>query len=236
MKADNTILTKLQKILALADKGTTEAEMATALAKAQELAQQHNIDISEVRALAKAAGEQPKGIETETAYVHARAKKSRRPQHRYILMVLTECFGVQCVYFGSTPHFALIGEKTDVAMARVIFAWLDRLFPSLLTQYINRIGAASYAGIDISYYTGLAQGLIRANSRANEDRRKAMASDLAQEYALVLVDKAKAIEQRMMDEFPRLKVHKLPYADNQRAAAAGFHEGESIKFGQHLTS
>lgn len=240
MSINEQILEKLRKILALANgKGATEAEMKLAMAKANALAMEHNIDLSSV----DVDGEVKVGaIETDRAETHTKTTQER-PYHMFIIWTIQAVFDVkpilsthynnQCMRIIS--RITWVGEKTDLAMAVYCWAWLEGLFPKCWLEYRKANGAPDSYVSSRSYYAGLYTGLVENNQRAKES----MPADLANRYALVVANKSAIVQAKVDELFPPsgLKpVRTIRNSEDRAALHAGYDKGRSIKLNGGLTA
>lgn len=231
------ILAKLQKILARADtaRGATEAEATAAMAMAARLATQHNIDLAQVSSTQDANG--PTAIETDRKNVTG-TTRNRRLHHNPIAVVLMQCFDVQMVWMGNGANAAIIGEKTDVAIASYCWAWLGEVFPRLYKQYAHdhdiTIGSAGEHVRRRSYYDGLRAGICETNRRHREEVKS---SAQGEQFALVLVKKEEIVQSRMVKEFPNLRKARSTRTDVDLSALMhGQRTGRDIKLNAGLSA
>ena len=229
---DSTILSKLQKILSRADtsRGATEAEAQNAMAAAQRLAIQHNLDLAAVMA----SGPADKPTKLETDKVTLKAPNKHRPYSEPIAHVLQSCFDVHVIWIGNDATAVLVGEKTDVTLATYTWGWLQEAFPRLFRQYCDAHGMPFVTGtVRRSYYVGLGQG-IRQNNRRQRAEAKADAAT-GQSFALVLVKKEEVVQARVAEEFPMLRnISHRARSVNHEALHHGRVEGSKIKLGHGL--
>ncbi len=224
---DDSVLQKLQKILSRADtsRGATEAEAQAAMAAAQRLAIQHNLDLAGVMASGPVDATTPR---LETDKTQLRAPNKHRPYSEPIAHVLIECFDVRVIWVGAADA-VVIGEKTDVQLATYVWGWLQGVFPRLFRQYCDDNGLPFLTGVvRRSYYVGLGQG-IRENNRRQRAEAKADART-GQSFALVLVKKDEVVQARVAQEFPQLRsIPNRARSVNHEALGSGRAEGRKIK-------
>jgi hypothetical protein len=233
---NEAIIEKLKKILARASegRGASEAEMQTAMAMAQKLAVENNIDLASIQL------EDGKGdIEIERVDVSSERSDGKRPHHHGIWMVLMECFEVQLILLGGSK-FAMVGEKTDVALATFCFHWLDKLYLSSFREWDkNSDMLYPEAMRRRGYYRGLTNGIIENNQHAKKEAvetAKAMSSSAATSYELVVVKKEEAIKARYEEEFPHVRKGRSQHgAIDPEARAAGYSKGSTIKLGAQIS-
>jgi pyruvate/2-oxoglutarate dehydrogenase complex dihydrolipoamide acyltransferase (E2) component len=231
---DPTVLQKLQKILSRADtsRGSTEAEAQAAMAAAQRLAIQHNLDLASV--MASGPGDAPSKLETDK--VTLKAPNKHRPYSEPVAHVLQECFDVSVIWVGRDATAVLVGEKTDVALATYCWGWLQETFPRLFRQYCDANGLPFLTGtVRRSYYVGLSQGIRQNNRRQRAEARADKATGGS--FALVLVKKEELVQARVAQEFPMLS--QMPHrqrAVDHDALAHGRVEGGKIKLGHGVAA
>lgn len=229
---NNEVLAKLQKILARADtsRGASEGEALAAMAAAQRLAAQHSIDLSTVTL----SGEvKSNAIDTDDTKVHT-STKYERTFHAEILHILRECFEIQTVMSSYwTPQaqrvissITFIGEKTDVALARYCWDWLQALFPQLWSEYRRNTGTKPGWTAERSYYRGLGAGIRENNKRARQE----MPQDESRRFAIVVASKREAVQAHTAKLFPKLgSTRTFSKQTDHGAFAAGAEKGRSIK-------
>lgn len=233
MSVDSTVLQKLQKILSRADtsRGATEAEAQAAMAAAQRLAIQHNLDLAAV--MASGPADAPAKLETDK--VELVAPNKHRPYSEPIAHVLQDCFDVSVIWVGRDARAVIIGEKTDVQLATYCWGWLQQTFPRLFRQYCDANGMPFVTGVvRRSYYVGVGQGIRESNHR---QRAEAKADKVTgQSFALVLVKKEELVQARVAEEFPMLRnIARRERQVNHDALYHGREQGRKIKLNAGLT-
>lgn len=178
---DNKIIEKIQKLLALAT-SPNENEAKAAAAKANALLVKHNITMQDV--------EVDLSYEKDVLDVNRR----RPVEAKYINSILIGHFFVKIVERrnrreGTTTHF-ILGEETNVQVAKYIHSFLTRKFKELWVVYKKENDLPS--SYKQSYYAGLMTGL---DQQLTEKRQST-----EQEYGIVLVDDP-ALNKFMNDAF-----------------------------------
>lgn len=196
------------------------------MAKAKAIAMQHNIDLAMISL--KDPNEKRLSIKTSREDVGIRSQKFQI-YHRYIFLVMQECFGVSVVIFGSSK-FCLIGEETDVLICKELFPWLEDVFYSTYYKAKKAGMVVSCAADKRGIYYGLYIGITESNKREEAAAKQKVDANA---YALVVRSKEDAIQQRLSEEFPRLQNSKSRATDiNPFAAAHGRKEGQKIRLDQ----
>ncbi len=235
MKATDQIVEKIRKCLALANgMNASQGEMETALAKAKEVAMRHGIDISSISLEDKQnAGPSIEVVNDESLMI---SSKYEQPYHRWIYNILQQCFGVRVITsvastYGGRKVFKiyLIGEVVDVEIAKVIFPWLEKIFPRTLSQAVRR-GQLTYCAAHTNgCYAGLFQGILAANKREEEK----LTGEDKSTWALVVREKKDLIDERVEEEFPDLQTRKS--RERQMSSygyRVGYDAGSQIKLNQ----
>lgn len=235
MSVDPKILERIQALLnKTTENGCTEAEAQAAMEAAMRIANKHNLDLASVAP----TGDEAKStrLETDRANLTDERCKKRRPHHDPIASILIECFDVSFIWVGGLNNplglkVALIGEKTDVAIATYCWQWLCQTFPKLYLAYVKEQGIIRTSrDNDVcrrSYFEGLAAGIKRANRRQREEVAK---SADAESFALVLVKKEEVVKARVAEEFPTLKTRVARERETDYGAwAKGLEKGSTIK-------
>lgn len=241
MSVDQKIVERIQALLnKTTDRGCTEAEAQAAMEAAMRIANKHNLDLASV----VATGDEAKGskLETDRANLTDERCKKRRPHHDPIANVLQSCFDVTFIWLGGFTNpfgvkVAIIGEKTDVAIATYCWQWLCQTFPKLYLAYVKEQGIIrTPADNDIcrrSYFEGLAAGINSANRRQREEVK---ASAQGESFALVLVKKEEVVQARVAEEFPKLKTRvNRERSTDYGAWSKGLEKGQTIKLNAGLT-
>ena len=235
---DSAVLDKLQKILSRADtsRGSTEAEAQAAMAAAQRLAIQHNIDLASVVAAGDANGSTP-GLETDKASLASKTR-GKRLHHLPIARVLMQCFDVEFIWTGGGGNACIIGEKTDVALATYCWAWLGETFPRLYKEWARaegiEIGSTGEHVRRRSYYDGLQRGISETNRRQREAAKRDAATGAS--FALVLVRKEEVVAARVAEEFPMLRKARASSREmDYRAYGQGHEAGRKIRLSTGLS-
>lgn len=235
MSVNQAVLEKLRKVLALATQGATQGEMEAAMARAKAIAAQHNIDLASVALEDPSKKKTTLDITTDEALTLGVAFE--RKYHTCIFHLLDQIFGVKFITNrfkdGSRHRISkiwIIGEVTDVAIAKAVFTWLEKLFPESYRKLVNAMVLPDNAAAAHGFYRGLMAGILEANRKEEE---KIQASADANKYALVVRTKMDAIAERMQQEFPSLVQNKRRNVSiDVRATNLGFQQGRQINLNQ----
>jgi hypothetical protein len=229
------VIAKLKKILARADtsRGATEAEVQTAMRLAQEIAIKNNIDIADIRMDQSTPGG---GISINKDEVEFETYE--KTYHWPVVGVIQDCFDVRAIRFTGMKNgnayiarIVLVGEKTDVILARYALSYLLDLFPKCYSTWRKVSLRTDTWVLQKSYYRGLAVGIKEANRR----QREALKKEDASKFALVLVEKNALIETKMHEMFPKLRtVKSRPVRHDNHAAHAGYTKGRTVQLSAPL--
>lgn len=222
------VLEKLKKILRLADNSAaTKGEVEAAMARAKEIAMQHDIDLSTINFEDPAAKAKSFDIEKGTVGF---GSSREYPYHRWITHVLKEVFGVYVVRLGA--GYAFIGDKNDVAVCKELFPWMESIYRNSFQAKVKAGLLYQSAGDRNGFYRGFTAGLLEANrkvvaetlSKQNVDKNK---------YAMVLRNKETAIEAAVPGFFPNLRdARKSATRVNYSAFNTGHAEGKKVNLNQ----
>lgn len=162
--ADESILAKIRKLLAIADRSPSQHEAETALAKAQSLMEQHNIELERVR--------EPQACREFVEEDIFRG--SRRPTEGiYLGSLLRRFFFVQVMVSrppGGQSWVFLFGTPENVAMGRYVWAFLIRTYRELWRRHKRKYGRRERDRTE--FYSGLSAGLAAKLSRERESAHR----------------------------------------------------------------
>ncbi len=245
---NDSIVGKIQKLLRLASEGNpSQEEAAAALAKAQQLMMEHEVELLDLK-------EKPAADEFSKHFVGEPFNRAPASQ-AFIGQILREHFHVKVVYnlvhpVGGVyfafrldkhdrvtreeiPEYAflpkgkrgmqLIGRKSDLLIAEYVFEFLSWKFEQLWSQHQQETGKRADAKLD--FFQGLYHGL---NQRLRDERRREerqVTTEQRQKFALVKTDKDKALADYFRQEFPHVGSRAYgrgtrdvdSYADGKRA-------------------
>lgn len=220
------VLEKLKKILRLANnEAATQGEIESAMARAKEIAMQHDIDLSMVDHTDPNA--KAKSIEVEKGEVSIEKK---RMCHNYVCQVIKQVFGVYIVNCHS--HYAFIGDKHDVPPAREIFIYLESAYYKAFSKQVKDRILSNCAADKNGFFAGLTRGILEVNVRTVKESLTKAGVD-SNKYAVVLRNKETAIQQAVPSFFPRLCfTSSRVRTSSERARAIGHAEGRKINLHQ----
>jgi len=210
MKIASEVIEKLRKILILANnRAAYKGEVEAAMAKAREIAIAHNIELSSIDLDSE---EQVKGSITiekdETLRIRS---KFKQPYHNWVFFVLREVFHVHVIershsLWGGKVVSAiiLVGEAGDVAIAKAVFPFLEKVFPAILSRFVSE-GTLTYCAADTNgCYRGIFAGIVETNRR--EEAK--IAPVQTNRYALVVRRKGELVQAAVEKHFPYLERRK----------------------------
>lgn len=165
---DDARLTRVQKLLALADNNPDEHEAKAAFARASELMLKYNLDATQVE---------------EPRYAHRFLGEStgRVPHHRYVIAgLLQEFFFVQCIWIDSFSvhsgvrghRLEVMGTPANVEMAEYVHDCLVRQCEALWQAYKREHGVKDRTA-KRAYMDGLLTGFrrqLRRTTKESEER------------------------------------------------------------------
>lgn len=224
---EQKIIERIQKLLALSGNNTNENEAASALAKAQALLQEYNLEMAEVQ---KRTGK-------KSSYERLQFASESRDEWRRQLMgiVAKHCFCKALFYrLRDKNETVLIGEKQNIEATRMMYAFIERQLLFLaekgLEQYKRRISSATHGRMwKMNFFDG-AVAIIR--ERLEEEQRHFEAR--ANECTSLIVLKDKELATAIKTFYPKVGKHTYSHrASNSDGYAEGQQAGKNVQLRQH---
>lgn len=210
---DNNIISKIEKLLALAGNNPSEAEAQAAMLKAQKLMAEHNLDLAQFKDKPQ---EKKEAIKDYVEGYHN--------TNWAISLAKVICDNFRCNLL-KAPHYGLVfvGLKEDVAICKAVFIFaaqtLDKNMKKLRRQY--RKQGLPTDGISGDYSTGFIAGL-KAKYKEQVDKNN---------WGLVLVKDA-LVEQLTKDIADTKKKassgKRLNCSGNPELYAKGYRDGKNL--------
>jgi Protein of unknown function (DUF2786) len=241
---NSKLMEKIRALFRLADttRGATKAEAELALQRAQELMTKHGIDQIDVEDIGESARE------ARAFNIHQRKYDTGRPrwvEDIFIAQILQQCFNVKVVWsrhyqktrtgsFKECITYILIGEPTDTEIAVMACEELYPMMWGLYRQYLTGEGLPNTNTFKQSFYRGIQDGFIAASNRGRDSAMAEAGVDKADRYAIVIVDKKKAI-QKWTEENMSLRKSRgygSRAGHDDQAYGAGYKAGGNIRVGQ----
>lgn len=215
---DKNIISKIEKLLALAGNNPSEAEAQAAMLKAQKLMAEHNLDMAQFK-------DQPQ--EKKEAVVEY--LKGYHNTSWAISLAMVICNNFRCNLLRA-PGYGLVfvGLKEDVAICKAVFTFaadtLDKNMMKLRRQY--RKQGLSTEGISGDYALGFIAGL-KAKYKEQVEKNN---------WGLILIKDA-LVEQKTKDIVdPNKKAHlgkgKLKASGNHELFTKGYMDGKNLGVNQ----
>ncbi len=241
LASNNTILDKVRKLLALA-KSDNINESDAALSKASALAAEHGIDlaISQLDCLNCA----PEKFEGEQTVIEI---GKRQPTiGKYVYWLLQDHFSVKLIFSGNRSwgkKMSILGHKPDVEMANYLYSYLLEEFDRRWSYYAksNGLSVKEKQTYLFNMYRGLDQKLNESKTNAINSRMQevpeAIRSNVSNQYALVIKDKAMKIHEFVKERFPQLRNKSstnIHTTNNEKVANDGFASGFSMNINRPL--
>lgn len=219
------VLDKIQKLLNLAARGGTEAEAQAAFAAASKPMTKYGIERQQVELHADSKEKKTSEAVQETKL--EKKWKTERPAHRSVRRVLRTCFKVEVLKirdwdakFGWGIRYDLIGTREDCQFAAYAFDFLNSTFQRLYYDYAREAGIKELRPkIYQAYFYGLQVGFCNAWQEA---QRAQIKEQKAESYAIVLVNKDKAVDA-FVGAMPNIR----RVADRRSYDGAAFVAGEA---------
>jgi len=225
-KMSDSISEKVKNLLRLARcKGATPAEAASALNKALELIDRHQIDVASLN-----LDEQTEALVEERVEVGWRVSLVKK----LVGEILVNYFPVRCCLHRN--HLVVIGFEQDVSIAGYVFSFLVGACNRSVSDYVKRekkarrkVSLEKKQNFIRGWMYGVAHNLRRADhtSPTLEDSKT----------ALVVADRKRRIESRFDELFPTAKDLKIEEGrKNSTALTSGWLAGKSTSIHQPLSN
>jgi hypothetical protein len=229
MSNDSTreaILGRIQNLLnKTVEKGATEAEAQSAMAAAQRLMDQHNIQSAE---LLIAGG---KGIAYDQ--VVAKTHDTIYSHFSFAAPIVEQVFGIKVVFL-KTPvrnarpiiRIVLFGDPAAIDSGRWGLDFLASVYLRLWNRY--RIANQATARDMHSYYAGLGAGFL---ARVRAERERTIRELPGASNALVLVDSK--LQEAFIEKYPDVKAKEIQIRSSE-AFGAGVRDSKEINLARSL--
>lgn len=241
----NPIIDKIAKLLRLAERAGTPAEAENAFAQASKLMAKHGIERHDIDT---SKGEKPKKPEF-TQGGETKFRKQEPIGAIYVRSLIRHCFCVEVLRvrtYEKNPKkpeegyvagfkYQFIGTREDCQLAGTAFEFLLTTFWRLYAEWCKKTYAVEQPIYKSTLYNSFMEGARIGFCRAWDAAQKATIKEAnAQSYAIVLVDKDKALKQ-FVDDMPNIKRKANRNQEgNWRAMDAGIEAGKTIKLHHHL--
>ena len=222
---NDRLIEKLQKILALAGNNPNQAEAELAMAKAQEMALAHGIDLA---LIGKADDADVDEIMQETLDMGQRLPTV----NSFISDILVKFFDVRIIMSGSRQsgrRLIFVGTRDAIQTAKYIYSWLGDTMVRCWQNYYHNT-----AGVELSskqsYLFGFHNGLV---NKLDRNRKEIEASKLTNtndrnKYAVACVNMKEKIQNFLDDTFENLrKVPTKSVRINQESYGRGVTDGNN---------
>lgn len=217
MKIDEKIVEKIEKLLSLAT-SSNEHEARLAAEKANEFLVKHNISMQQVT---DARYQYEKDVLSE--------KNEMGVEDKFVVPIITEHFFAKCVKSRNRrlkkTTIYIMGDKTNVAIARYVYSFLLRSFRDCWLEY-KRTSEASEKSKQ-PYYLGLQKGLFLQL----EAKRK----QVEESMALVVVEDP-GLRKFMRLHFPRVRTSSSKVGYDPEAEGAGLERGRTLHIRRGIDS
>jgi hypothetical protein len=217
---------KVQKLLNLAHGAGTEGEAQSAFAAASKLMTKFGIE------------QHMLGKKEEPTFQESNIEgkwSSKRPAHEYVRNVILMCYHVQIIrqmHMDGTYTYFMIGTRADCIIAQQAFEVLTDVYPKLFKKWLRERGLDKTQALRNGYFQGLSSGFKQAHKEAQEQQ---MRESNAQSYAIVLVDKAKALTQFLATRKDITYRKSQQRQTDHSAFHAGVQQGRQIKVSRPLS-
>jgi hypothetical protein len=239
----DSLINKIRNLLKMADpaNGASQNEMEVAMQKAEELMVRHGIEAMQVGEASTSAGP---AIQQETI----NTGRKKRDEDRWIPSVIKKVFEVDVVYtsiwdrtvgeFGGYRHaYMFVGEPNDIAMAKLILPLVYDAMRLGLNRHLRDRGIKWNTHTANSFFRGVAEGFIQSSVHGQQAAMRQFKKEEQDRFALVLVDKKKAIARYVEETIkPTFKKSRSRAGHDAAAAAEGYRRGAAIDATTKLAS
>jgi hypothetical protein len=225
---NDALIDRLKKLLSLAGNNSSQAEAEAAMAKAQQLAIQYNIDLAMI-------GDSQAENESEIIRDEMEFGQRLPTVSCYVESILKRFFNVRVIRSGGRiggRKLIFVGKRDDVDAAKYIYTWLAETMVRCWNCYKHDLSVPlshkqSYL---IGFYNGLATKL-EANKRSVEADKLTNDAD-KNKYALAVVNLQKQIQNFIDNEFGRVgKATGKRIEVNAGSYARGVSDGNNCNIG-----
>ena len=225
MKTEDSILKKIQKLLAIAkDKGATKAEAETAMSMAQKLMTAHNIQMAMVEDTPKSSIRNETFLKRKGAINHA---------DKFIFWLLEEFYEVKMIYavgFGTTDVI-IVGKSEKIEIARYIHGYLRDIFFKCWNEYKKTVPNAHKK----SYYRGLFRGIYNRMELARNAVKNSEDNSSVEKYEIAIANEKSAIDEYISNVFEEArKVKERDFKGSARDYQAGKDKGATVQINQAI--
>ena len=225
---ENKILDKIKKLLTLAkDKSATQNEVEIALAMAEKLSKEHQIDINEIDLNIG-------GIDYEYISIDT---KTFEPKHWINELCSIIAYGYNCELIRHTAstgkkYMRLIGFKEDVEMCEEVTFTTKMIIREMANnQWLINGKQKEFRS---SYILGFLEGLH--NKLKDERKEKFHIPEQAEKYGLIVKKKNEVINEYISEQYTDLKKgrrYTMSVKDSE-AYFKGIQDGKQQYTGKHL--
>lgn len=220
----DAVITKVKKLLALADDKVNEHESQKALVQARKLMQKHSIDSSSITV-----------EEDQDAQSLSSDWLSQVDTYKQLFLtsvgLLFDCKTWMTRggrYYGHKVKITFVGERTDIMLATQVYDWLCKHVKKLARSRLGTGWTPSHR----SYCEGFSCS-VHARARQMAEEAKQPQTDEEQQYAIVLASKESKIDTWMVKHGIKLQDRKSTFRGgfDPHASALGQHDGNMIDLG-----
>lgn len=211
MDTPKEIIEKLRKLLRLGESSNMhEAELA--MQRAQEIATKWRISLSELS----------ESEQNAESYTREDIRRKRTFHQRFIDWIVRKHFNVHVILKGDGGVW-YVGKPSDIEFAKFVNDYLCAEFPRQWGFFRKTIPGAHMHTFFHGMWKGLDEKLTEAR-KATEAREFFGRPEAANKYALVVVDRQRALGQAVRGFFPRLgSAGRGTLYNNNAASFAGGH-------------
>lgn len=200
------IIQKIAKLLRLGNNNSNEHESSLALAKAKQLAAEHEIDVALVEIFTKVKKDAPEIIKNTIDL----NQKRKSVTQKFVSWIIQEHFGCKIINSGGRNQgvfIAIIGTKEKVAIAEFVNSFLNSEFSRLWLRYYesNNCVLAEKMTYLLGLYRGLSQKLTDEQNKVESEKLTNQSQETQNQWGLMVISEKDRLDEAVGQFFPSLK-------------------------------
>jgi len=218
---------KIRKLLRLAKGSSNENEAAVALAAAQRLMLQHDIDnVEEVAEQPAVWGEWMTGVDFKDKW------------ERVLLSAVATLYNCRVIFRTRSGHVRFAGKSENIEACEVTLVWVrdqvNTLYKQALVAFKQRTGGYTKQEYMNFYFSFKEACALRISQRANEIIA-AVRNEIPAHKALVVIDQSLAAADDLIKGDSTIsKSRELTFRRRGFGTGAGFRAGDHVKLNREI--
>lgn len=214
MTVEEKIIERVRKLLALSTSSNPN-EAANAAAKAQELLQQYNLELSQVQA------NEQRGPE----YIKSGAVLGGKQKWRHILLeVLCSHNFCKSFYYQGTPRAVIVGEKHNIEVVEYLYEHLLHELPLMASAAYKQSGSVAHP---VTWKDAFYIGATRSISERMHEERARFEQESNNTRTLIVL-KDKELQQAVQQFFPNTARARAKRVRSVEGYVEGVKAGQTV--------